>query len=81
MKKVEYEKYLNPKEFADLYDEWKVKGKPQGNHPLYVKVWEGVVNAVKACVGALQARYHCQYQDYDEKVSDGTILIMLHHLI
>ena len=76
MKKSEYEKYLNPKEFAQLYDEWKAKGKPQGNDPLYLKIWDGVTNAVKACIGALQARYHCQYQDYDEKVLDGTILIM-----
>lgn len=76
MKKSDYEKYLDPKEFALLYEEWKAKGKPQGNDPLYVKVWDGVVNAVKACVGALQARYHCQYQDYDEKVLDGTALMI-----
>lgn len=76
MKKVDYEKYIKPEEFALLYEEWSEKGKPQGNDPTYAKIWDGVVNAVKACVGALQARYHCQYQDYDEKVSDGTILIM-----
>lgn len=76
MKKSDYEKYLDPKEFAKLYEEWSAVGKPQGNHPLYTKIWNGVTNAVKACIGALQARYHCQYQDYDEKVLDGTILIM-----
>lgn len=76
MKKVEYTKFIDPKEFALLYEEWKAEGKPQGNDPIYAKVWDGVVNAVKACVGALQARYHCQYQDYDEKVLDGSILIM-----
>lgn len=76
MKKSDYLKYLDPKEFAQLYEEWKAKGKPQGNDPLYVKIWDGVTNAVKACIGALQARYHCQYQDYDEKVLDGTILII-----
>lgn len=76
MKKSDYEKYLDPKEFAELYEEWKAKGKPQGNHPLYAKIWNGVTNAVKACIGALQTRYHCQYQDYEEKVLDGTILIM-----
>lgn len=76
MKKSDYEKYLDPKEFAQLYEEWKVKGKPQGNDPLYAKIWNEVTNSVKACIGALQARYHCQYQDYDEKVLDGTILIM-----
>ena len=76
MKKVDYEKYLNPKDFSKLYEEWSTAGKPQGNDPLYAKIWDGVTNAVKACIGALQARYHCQYQDYDEKVSDGTILIM-----
>ena len=76
MKKSDYEKYLDPKEFALLYEEWKAKGKPQGNDSLYVKIWDGVTNAVKACIGALQARYRCQYQDYDEKVLDGTILIM-----
>lgn len=76
MKKSDYEKYLDPKVFAELYEEWKVKGKPQGNDPLYIKIWDGVTNAVKACIGALQASYHCQYQDYDEKVLDGTILIM-----
>lgn len=76
MKKSDYEKYLDPKEFSQLYEEWAVAGKPQGNDPLYVRVWDGVTNAVKACIGALQARYHCQYQDYGEKVLDGTILIM-----
>ena len=76
MKKSEYEKYLDPKEFTQLYGEWKAKGKPQGNDPLYIKIWNGVTNAVKACIGALQARYHCQYQDYDEKVLDGTALMI-----
>ena len=76
MKKSEYEKYLDPKEFCTLYEEWKAKGKPQGNDPLYFKIWNGVTNAVKACVGALQARYRCKYQDYDEKVLDGTALMI-----
>lgn len=76
MKKSDYEKYLDPKEFAHLYEEWKAKGKPQGNDPLYIRVWDGVTNAVRACIGALQARYHCQYQDYDEKVLDGTALMI-----
>lgn len=76
MKKSDYLKYLDPEEFTQLYEEWATAGKPQGNDPLYVKIWDGAVNAVKACIGALQARYHCQYQDYDEKVLDGTILIM-----
>lgn len=76
MRKAEYLKYIDPDDFRKLYEEWKIKGKPQGNDPLYVKIWSGVTNAVKACIGALQARYHCQYQDYDEKVLDGTILIM-----
>lgn len=76
MKKSDYEKYLDPKEFALLYEEWKAKGKPLGNDPLYLRIWNGVENAVKACIGSLQARYCCQYQDYDEKVLDGTILIM-----
>ena len=76
MKKSEYEKYLDPKEFCNLYEEWRAKGKPQGNDPLYIRIWNGVTNAVKACIGALQARYHCQYQDYDEKVLDGTALMI-----
>lgn len=76
MRKAEYLKYIDPDDFRKLYEEWKIKGKPQGNDPLYAKIWDGVTNAVKACIGALQARYHCQYQDYDEKVLDGTILIM-----
>lgn len=76
MKKSDYEKYLDPKEFALLYEEWKAKGKPLGNDPLYLKIWDGAVNAVKACIGALQTRYHCQYQDYDEKVLDGTALMI-----
>ena len=76
MKKSEYEKYIKPNDFIELYNEWKAKGKPLGNDPLYVKIWDGVQNSVKACIGALQSRYRCQYQDYDEKVLDGTILIM-----
>ena len=76
MKKAEYLKYVDPKEFAQLYEEWKAKGKPQGNDPLYLKVWNTTAESVKACIGALQTRYHCQYQDYDEKILDGTILIM-----
>lgn len=76
MKKSDYEKYIKPEEFEALYNEWDAIGKPQGNNPLYIKIWNGVENAVKACIGALQNRYHCKYQDYDEKVVDGTILIM-----
>lgn len=76
MKKSDYLKYLDPKEFAELYNEWAVAGKPQGNHTLYTKIWNGVTNAVKACVGSLQNRYHCKYQDYDDKVMDSTVLIM-----
>lgn len=76
MKKSEYETYIKPEEFEALYNEWAAKGKPQGNNLLYIKIWNGVENAVKACIGALQSRYHCKYQDYDEKVLDGTILIM-----
>lgn len=76
MKKEEYEKYIKPEEFEALYNEWVYAGKPQGNNQLYIKIWNGVENAVKACIGALQSRYHCKYQNYDEKVADGTILIM-----
>lgn len=76
MRKEEYNKFIDPKEFAKLYEEWATAGKPQGNDPLYVKIWDGVQNSVKACIGALQARYHCQYQDYDEKVLDGTALMI-----
>ena len=76
MKKSDYLKYLDPKEFVKIYEEWKAKGKPQGNDPTYVKVWDGVTNAVKACIGSLQSRYHCQYQDYGEKVLDGTALMI-----
>lgn len=76
MKKSEYETYIKPEEFESLYNDWNAIGKPQGNNLLYIKIWNGVENAVKACIGALQSRYHCKYQDYDEKVLDGTILIM-----
>ena len=76
MRKEEYEKYIKPEEFEALYNEWDYAGKPQGNNQLYIKIWNGVENAVKACIGALQSRYHCKYQNYDEKVIDGTILIM-----
>lgn len=76
MKKEYYEKFINPADFAALYNEWATAGKPQGNHPLYIKIWEGVTNAVKACVGSLQNRYHCKYQDYEDKVMNATILII-----
>lgn len=76
MRKEEYKIFINPTEFAELYEEWAANGKPKGNHPLYIKIWDGVTNAVKACIGALQNRYHCKYQNYDEKVLDGTILII-----
>lgn len=76
MKKADYLQYLDPKEFAALYDEWKAKGKPKGNNKLYTQIWFGVTNAVKACIGALQTKYHCKYQDYEDKVMDSTILIM-----
>lgn len=76
MKKADYEKYIKPSEFAALYSEWKAKGKPLGNDPLYLKIWDGVTNAVKACIGSLQTRYGCQYQGYDEKVLDGTALMI-----
>ena len=76
MRKDEYIKYLNPEDFRKLYEEWADAGKPTGNHPLYVQIFDGVTNAVKACIGSLQSRFHCQYQDYNEKVMDGTILII-----
>ena len=76
MRKEQYLQYLDPKEFTALYEEWKAKGKPKGNDKLYTQVWFGVENAVKACIGALQAMYHCKYQDYEDKVMDSTILIM-----
>lgn len=76
MKKSEYTRFIDPKEFSDLYNEWAAAGKPTGNDPLYLKIWNGVSNAVKACIGALQTRYHCKYQDYDEKVLDGTALMI-----
>ena len=76
MKKAEYLKYVDPDDFRKLYEEWAAAGKPLGNDPLYLKIWDGVTNAVKACIGSLQTRYHCQYQDYDEKVLDGTALMI-----
>ena len=76
MRRSDYEKYINPEEFEALYNEWAAKGKPKGNDKLYTQVWFGVTNAVKACIGALQATYHCKYQNYDDKVMDATILIM-----
>ena len=76
MNKTEYLKYINPSDFKKLYEEWASDGKPTGNHPLYFQIWDSVTNAVKACIGALQSRYHCSYQDYDEKVMDGTALII-----
>lgn len=76
MRKDEYRKYINPSDFEELYIKWSSVGKPQGNNPLYVKIWDGVENSVKAVIGALQSRYHCQYQNYNEKIMDGTILIM-----
>ena len=76
MRKEQYLKYIDPTEFAVLYDEWKAKGKPKGDDKLYTQVWLCVTNAVKACIGALQSRYHCKYKDYDDKVMDSTILIM-----
>lgn len=76
MRKEEYIQYLSPEDFRKLYEEWADAGKPTGNHPLYFQVWNSVTNAVKACIGALQSRYHCQYQNYDEKVLDGTITVL-----
>lgn len=76
MTRDEYKQFIDPEVFRDLYNEWSKAGKPKGNNTLYIKIWNSVENAVKACIGALQNRYHCCYQDYDEKVIDGTILIM-----
>lgn len=76
MKKSDYKEFLDPDKFAELYDQWDIAGKPTGNNALYVAIWDGVTNAVKACIGALQARYHCQYQDYEDKVLEGTITMV-----
>lgn len=76
MKKEQYKDFIDLVAFEELYNEWDSIGKPQGNNPLYIKIWNGVENAVKACIGALQNRYHCKYQDYDDKVMDSAILIM-----
>ena len=76
MTKTEYLKYINPSDFEKLYINWSNADKPTGNHPLYVQIFDGVTNAVNACIGALQSRYHCQYQDYNNKVMDSTIIII-----
>lgn len=76
MKKEEYLQYIDPAEFSKLYEEWKAKGKPTGNNPLYLKIWSGITNAVKACIGALQTKYHCKYKDYEDKVMDASIVII-----
>lgn len=76
MRKSEYLKYVDPDDFKKLYEEWAEKGKPTGSDPLYLKVWNLTTEAVKACIGALQKRYRCKYQDYDEKVLDGTALMI-----
>ena len=76
MKKSEYEKYINPKEYETLCKEWFSKGKPKGNDPTYVKVWLGAQEAVKACVSTIEKAHGCKFQDYEEKVLDGTIKVM-----
>ena len=76
MKKEEYEQYINPAEFSKLYEEWAKQGKPQGNNPLYIKIFDGTTNSVKACIGALQNKYHCKYKDYEDKVMDASIVII-----
>ena len=76
MRKEEYIKYVDPDDFKKLYEEWAKEGKPQGNNPLYAKIWSITAESVKACIGALQSKYHCQYQDYADKVLDGTIIIV-----
>ena len=76
MKKEEYEQYIDPAEFSKLYEEWSKQGKPTGNNPLYLKVWNSITNAVKACIGALQTKYHCKYKDYEDKVMDASIVII-----
>lgn len=76
MKKEEYEQYIDPAEFSKLYEEWKANGKPTGNNPLYLKIWNSITNAVKACIGALQNKYHCKYKDYEDKVMDASIVII-----
>lgn len=76
MKKEEYEQYIDPAEFSKLYEEWAKHGKPQGNNPLYVKIWNGITESVKACIGALQNKYHCKYKDYEDKVMDASIVII-----
>lgn len=76
MKKEEYEQYIDPAEFSKLYEEWSKQGKPTGNNLLYLKVWNSITNAVKACIGALQTKYHCKYKDYEDKVMDASIVII-----
>ena len=76
MKKEEYEQYIDPAEFSKLYEEWAKQGKPTGNNPLYLKIWCSINNSVKACIGALQTKYHCKYKDYEDKVMDASIVII-----
>ena len=76
MKKEEYLQYIDPAEFSKLYEEWAKQGKPTGNNPLYIKIWNCIENAVKACIGALQTKYHCKYKDYEDKVMDASIVII-----
>jgi hypothetical protein len=76
VKKDFYEQYIDPAEFSKLYEEWAKQGKPTGNDPLYLKIWCSITNAVKACIGALQTKYHCKYKDYEDKVMDASIVII-----
>lgn len=76
MKKSDYEQYIKPADFLNIYREWQAVGKPLKNSSLYLKIWDGVQNAVKACIGSLQQKYRCTYTHYDEKVMDATILVV-----
>lgn len=76
MKRQEYEKFIDPKAFKVVYEEWAAKGKPKGNDTTYKAIWDGVTNAAKACIGALQEKYGSSYRNYDEKVLQTTMLVV-----
>lgn len=76
MRKSEYEQYIDPEAFKALYEEWAAKGKPKGNDATYKAIWDGATNAAKACIGALQLKYGCDYSNYDEKVLQTTMLVV-----
>lgn len=70
------ELWIDVAEFKQLFIDWCKAGKPEGNSAIYMKIWDGVINAVKADIGRMQKLNNVEISHYDDKVIDSAAKVI-----